>query len=268
MMRRTNLLFVFALSLGGVIAWGADWLTDGGDPQRTAWQKDEKILTTANVKDMKLLWKIKLDNQPRQMHSLFPPLIVGTGEHPERSEADRDRDRRLRQHLRHRRRKGRGDLEEAFREHLHSAAPAGAAAAFFAPAASDGHAGDRPGEHCRQVHHLRRLLGRHAASVERRRRRGRRAARRSSCRQRQALRAEPVEQRDLHPHRAGLRRQSEHGLHLRPGHQQGRHAGVRRAAACGAAPVPRSVASGVMYTGTATAAGIRRTASTATASSA
>ncbi len=27
---------------------------------------------------MKLLWKIKLDNQTRQMHSLFPPLIVGS----------------------------------------------------------------------------------------------------------------------------------------------------------------------------------------------
>jgi outer membrane protein assembly factor BamB len=26
---------------------------------------------------MKLLWKIKLDNEPRQMHSLFPPLIIG-----------------------------------------------------------------------------------------------------------------------------------------------------------------------------------------------
>src|SRR5713226_6655075 len=63
--------------LGGAAAWSADWLTDGGNPQRTAWQKDEKILTTANVKDMKLLWKIKLDNQPRQMHSLLPTLIIG-----------------------------------------------------------------------------------------------------------------------------------------------------------------------------------------------
>ena len=35
-------------------------------------------LTTGNAKDMKLLWKIKLDNQTRQMHSLFPPLIVGS----------------------------------------------------------------------------------------------------------------------------------------------------------------------------------------------
>ena len=55
----------------------ADWLTDGGDPQRTAWQKNETILSPATAKDIKLLWKVKLDNEPRQMHSLFPPLIVG-----------------------------------------------------------------------------------------------------------------------------------------------------------------------------------------------
>jgi outer membrane protein assembly factor BamB len=55
---------------------GADWLTDGGNPQRTAWQQDEKVITTANVGGMKLLWKLKLDNQPRVMHSLFPPLII------------------------------------------------------------------------------------------------------------------------------------------------------------------------------------------------
>ena len=54
-----------------------DWLTDGGDPQRTAWQRHETLLTKDNVKDMKLLWKVKLDNQTRQMHSLFPPLIAG-----------------------------------------------------------------------------------------------------------------------------------------------------------------------------------------------
>ncbi len=55
----------------------ADWLTDGGGPQRTGWQREEHILTTANVKDLKILWKLKLDNQPKEMHSLFPPLIVG-----------------------------------------------------------------------------------------------------------------------------------------------------------------------------------------------
>src|SRR5262245_18057054 len=55
----------------------ADWLTDGADVQRTAWQKNETILSPATAKDMKLLWTVKLDNEPRQMHSLFPPLIVG-----------------------------------------------------------------------------------------------------------------------------------------------------------------------------------------------
>jgi outer membrane protein assembly factor BamB len=55
----------------------ADWLTDGGDPQRTAWQKNEHILNVSNVKGMQLLWKYKTDNEPREMHALFPPLIVG-----------------------------------------------------------------------------------------------------------------------------------------------------------------------------------------------
>ena len=35
--------------LACVLAWGADWLTDGGNSQRTAWQQDEKLLTPANV---------------------------------------------------------------------------------------------------------------------------------------------------------------------------------------------------------------------------
>src|SRR5260221_1929216 len=73
-MRRFGLTLSMLFCAAAV--WGADWLTDGGNPQRTAWQKDEKILSTANAKDIRLLWKIKLDNAPRQMHNLFPPLIV------------------------------------------------------------------------------------------------------------------------------------------------------------------------------------------------
>jgi outer membrane protein assembly factor BamB len=73
-MRRTA--FTFSILLSAALSWGSDWLTDGGDPQRTAWQRGEKIFSTANAKDIKLLWKIKLDNEPRQMHNLFPPLIV------------------------------------------------------------------------------------------------------------------------------------------------------------------------------------------------
>src|SRR6185369_5894031 len=73
-----KLLALFSITLSCVIGWGADWLTDGGNPQRTAWQKDEKIFSPDTVKDIKLLWKLKLDNQPRQMHNLFPPLIVSS----------------------------------------------------------------------------------------------------------------------------------------------------------------------------------------------
>ncbi len=55
----------------------ADWLTDGGDTLRNNWQKQERALTKANVTGMRLLWKTKLDNQPRQMHSLLEPLVIG-----------------------------------------------------------------------------------------------------------------------------------------------------------------------------------------------
>jgi outer membrane protein assembly factor BamB len=65
-----------------VLMYGAtpctDWPTDGGGPQRQNWQREEHTLTTANVKDLQMLWKLKLDNQPREMHSLFPPLIAGS----------------------------------------------------------------------------------------------------------------------------------------------------------------------------------------------
>src|SRR3954467_8968661 len=55
----------------------ADWLTDGGDVQRSGWQRHESTLTKDNVKNLKIVWKLQLDNQPREMHSLLPPLIVG-----------------------------------------------------------------------------------------------------------------------------------------------------------------------------------------------
>lgn len=54
----------------------ASWLTDGGDQQRTSWQRNETILSPSTVKNMKLLWTVQTDNKPRQMHNLFPALIV------------------------------------------------------------------------------------------------------------------------------------------------------------------------------------------------
>src|SRR4029453_5119900 len=53
-----------------------DWITDGGDNQRTGWNKDEQILTKENVKSLKLLWKLQTDNEPRALHALMPVLVV------------------------------------------------------------------------------------------------------------------------------------------------------------------------------------------------
>jgi outer membrane protein assembly factor BamB len=54
----------------------ANWLTDGADNARTSWQQHETLITPASVRNMKLLWTVQTDNAPRQMHALFPPLIV------------------------------------------------------------------------------------------------------------------------------------------------------------------------------------------------
>src|SRR5262245_1539109 len=67
---------LLGLTLSAAV-WGADWPTDGANPQRTNWQQDETILTKQNVANLKILWKLKLDNAPKQMHSLLPALIAG-----------------------------------------------------------------------------------------------------------------------------------------------------------------------------------------------
>ena len=60
-----SLSTILALAQICVVAFAADWLTDGKNSQRTNWQEDEKTFTTSNAKDIKLLWKVKLDNEVR-----------------------------------------------------------------------------------------------------------------------------------------------------------------------------------------------------------
>ena len=55
----------------------ADWLTHGGDPQRTGWQKYEPTINPESVKGFELLWKLKLPNEQKAMYSIFEPLIIG-----------------------------------------------------------------------------------------------------------------------------------------------------------------------------------------------
>src|ERR1700731_253015 len=76
---------VISLSLAGIflpaahaqVGRVADWLTYGGDPQRTGWQKYETTINKESVKGFQLLWKLKLENEPKAMYSIFEPLIVG-----------------------------------------------------------------------------------------------------------------------------------------------------------------------------------------------
>jgi outer membrane protein assembly factor BamB len=53
-----------------------NWLMDGGDNQRSGWQKNETVLTKQNVKNLTLLWKIQTGNKPRALQSLMAPLVV------------------------------------------------------------------------------------------------------------------------------------------------------------------------------------------------
>ncbi|NUQ28147.1 MAG: pyrrolo-quinoline quinone [Acidobacteriaceae bacterium] len=72
-----KLLLPAALLLsGGAAAWAVNILTEGVDVGRTGWVQGDKSFTVQNVKNMKLLWKVQLDSKPREMHNLFPPLLV------------------------------------------------------------------------------------------------------------------------------------------------------------------------------------------------
>jgi hypothetical protein len=93
----------------------ANWLTDGADVQRSGWQRNETTLTPENVRNLKIVWKLQLDNVPREMHSLLPPLIVGEIAHRVRPEGNRDCRGLVRQHLRDRRRRGTDSVEKTFR---------------------------------------------------------------------------------------------------------------------------------------------------------
>jgi hypothetical protein len=58
------------------IAFATNWLTDGGDNQRTGWNKEEHTLTKENINTLKLLWKTPTGNDARALHSLGTPLVV------------------------------------------------------------------------------------------------------------------------------------------------------------------------------------------------
>src|SRR6185295_612240 len=64
------------LALAIIPLRGADWLTHSGNPQRSGWQKDETKISKDSVKNLKLLYSIKLDTKQRSVYSLYGPLIL------------------------------------------------------------------------------------------------------------------------------------------------------------------------------------------------
>jgi hypothetical protein len=57
---------------------GGEWTTAGGDAQRSAWVRTDARLTKNAVQkgELKFLWKMKLDNETRQLNSLTTPVIM------------------------------------------------------------------------------------------------------------------------------------------------------------------------------------------------
>src|SRR5262252_5149450 len=61
---------------------GIDWMTGNGDAQRTAWVRADAKISKESLQDPKrkpgfqLLWKLKLNNKPRQLNSLTAPATL------------------------------------------------------------------------------------------------------------------------------------------------------------------------------------------------
>ena len=210
---RVAKVIVFLL-LSAVTGKATDFLTEGVDNARTGWVRDEKVFTHGQ----------------RRQHEA---AVEGQA----REHAARDA-----QPVRAAHRRARDDARRARASSPSSpASPTICSASTSRPASRSGTgtstarwptraarttrsvpADRRPCRRWRrrrrEVHRLRRVVGRPAAAGEPGRRQGHRAAREVHPRRRQAVRAQPAQRRDLHRDRAGLRRPDQRVLLVRSRH--------------------------------------------------
>ena len=85
-MGRLAAAFIFCFGCG--LVWmsisqaqgrgAADWMTSNGDPQRTAWVITDAKISPATMQKpgFQFLWKLKLNNSPKQLNSLTPPSTL------------------------------------------------------------------------------------------------------------------------------------------------------------------------------------------------
>jgi hypothetical protein len=72
--RKSSWLIGAAVLLTPLVA--NQWPTFGGSPQRDGWARDETILNRDNVKSMKLIWKLHINSQLKEMNSLTAPVVA------------------------------------------------------------------------------------------------------------------------------------------------------------------------------------------------
>src|ERR1700730_6515796 len=80
-MRHLSTAVVLSLA-GAFVAHGQlgrsiDVWTFGGDAQRTGWVKTDGRFTKDEVKNFQVLYKVKLEEQPKGVRSLTPPTMIG-----------------------------------------------------------------------------------------------------------------------------------------------------------------------------------------------
>src|SRR5689334_18430453 len=73
---RTMKKFALLSVLFSSAVWAGSWPTYGGDAQRSGWAKDETQISADSIKQFKLLWKLKLENEPKELNNLTPPIAI------------------------------------------------------------------------------------------------------------------------------------------------------------------------------------------------
>src|ERR1700693_5461310 len=67
---------IIGMAAAASLLTAGQWLMFGGNPQRDSWARDETILTKDNVKSLKAIWKVHIENGLREMNALTAPVIV------------------------------------------------------------------------------------------------------------------------------------------------------------------------------------------------
>jgi len=79
--RKRYLLLVLALVGCGMITFaqsrGGSWPTFGGDAQRSGWEGADSRLSVSTVKNLQLLWRLKLETRATGLRSILPPIVQG-----------------------------------------------------------------------------------------------------------------------------------------------------------------------------------------------